>query len=202
MFKPAPILAAAASALGLATLSIAQENIDDQFIAFSDDRNWYLQRSTCTLAHNANGESRAVVWLRLGAGVSLEFVDPALRDVRQGVSTPLVVAVDGAGEDSVGTGIVEEGRRGYGLLVSDEMLERIATGRRLEVRMRGRALLQRDLAGAGPAIAAMRACYEAVAVADRSDSDMDMNIVDAMENQAETTRNEGAPEAMSAPNMM
>lgn len=202
MFKPALLLAAAASAPGLATLSIAQENSDDQFMAFSDDRNWYLQRATCTLAHNVNGESSAVVWFRLGAGVSVEFVDPALRDVRQGVGTPLVVAVDGAGEDSLGTGIVEEGRRGYGLLASDEMLERIATGRRLEVRMRGRALLRLDLAGAGPAIAAMRACYQAVAEADMTALDGNMSTIDAMENRADAMRNEATPEEVSSPNRM
>lgn len=200
MLKAALILAASAAASSLATLSVAQENPDDRYMAFSDDRNWYLQRSTCTLAHNVNGVSRAVVWFRLGAGVSLEFVDPALRDIRQGAEAPLVVAVDGAGEDSFGTGVVEEGRRGYGLLVSDEMLDRIATGRRLEVRTRGRALLQLDLAGAGPAIAAMRACYEAIAVADMTAPDM--NMVDAMENRADALRNEAAPEEMSSSNAM
>jgi len=163
MFKTCLIIAAAASALGLATLSIAQDSRDDEFMPVGNDPNWYLQRSTCTLAHSVNGESAAVVRLNIGMGVEMEFVDPALRRVRQGATAEFTVAVDGAREWSLGTGIEEENRGGYRLSLSNEILRRIAAGRRLEAKTGRQTLLRLDLAGAGPAVNAMRACYDAMA---------------------------------------
>ena len=61
MIKGAFILAASAAVLGLATLSVAQESTDEQYMSVGDEPNWYFQRSTCTLAHNVNGQSPAVV---------------------------------------------------------------------------------------------------------------------------------------------
>jgi len=187
MLKTAFILAASA-ALGL-TLSAAQESTDEQFMPVSDDPNWYLQRSTCTLAHNVNGESRSVVRLRISMGVELDFVDPALRGVRQSDAAQFVVAVDGATEGSFGMGIDEGDRWGYALSVSHELLDRMSTGRRLEARSGGRTLLRLDLAGAAAAIDAMRACHQAMSSAapagdwnmsdNMNDSVMDMNMSDA-----------------------
>ena len=180
MFKAALILAASLALPGLAAFAVAQESMDEQYMPVSEDPNWYLQRSTCTLAHSVNGDSPAVVRFRIGMGVEIEFVDPALRNVRQGVSAEFDVAVDGAREWGMGMGIAEEGRRGYRLsLASYEILDRIGTGRRLEAMTGGRTLLRLDLAGAAPAIAAMRACYDAAAAEADTMVD-DGNISNAM----------------------
>ena len=195
MFKAAFILAASAAMLGLATLSLAQESTDDQFMAVGDSANWYLQRSTCTLAHSVNGQSAAVVRLRISMGVDLEFVDPALRGVRVTETAPFVVTVDGVSEEGFGMGIAEEGRDGYRLGVSHEMLDRIIIGRRLEARSGGRTLLRLDLAGAAPAIDAMRTCHQAFLDSLPPVEDgMAMNAIDAAENAADAARNGVAPQ--------
>ena len=158
MRKPALLLAAPALVLGLATLAVAQDNDPEQYWAVGDGPPWYLQRSTCTLAHNTTGDSLAVVRFRIGMGVEIEFLDPALRRVRVDEPVPIVLSVDGAREEGLGTGIDEGDRRGYRLWVSAEMFARIRTGQRLEASTRGRTLLRLDLGGADRAVAAMEAC--------------------------------------------
>lgn len=160
MLKPALLLAAPALALGLATLAVAQALSDDELFYSIDDQPgpWFLQRSTCTLAHNVNGDSIAVVRFQIGMGVEIEFLDPDLRRVRVDETAPFVVSVDGAGEESLGTGIAETDRQGYRLSVSEELFARIRTGRRLEAGTGGRTLLRLDLAGADRAVAAMEEC--------------------------------------------
>lgn len=210
MFKAAFILAASASALGLATLSLAQEATNDElyYSINQDPGPWFLQRSTCTLAHNVNGDSIAVVRLRIGMGVELEFLDPALRRVEASEAAPFVVAVDGVTEEGFGIGIIEGDRQGYRLSVSPEMLDRIGMGRRLEATTGGRTLLRLDLAGAPAAIAAMNACNEEAANAgnamtDGSDNmtamDMDVNRIDAMEDRADALQNAAIPEDLIRP---
>lgn len=190
MFKAA-FIAAALAGSGLAAFAVAQESTDEQFMPVSDDPNWYLQRSTCTLAHNVNGDSAAVVRFRIGMGTEIEFLDPALRDVRQGVSRMIMVSVDGNAEESYSMGMHEEGRQGYRLSLSHEFLDRISIGRRLEARAGGRTLLGLDLVNAATAVGAMRTCSEAIAEADMNANamDMDMNMVDAMENAADALEN-------------
>lgn len=200
MIRPAFILVAALAGSGLAAFAVAQESTDEQYLSFSDDPNWYLQRSTCTLAHSINGNSLEVVRFRIGMGVEIEFVDPALRSVRQGVTAEFDVAVDGASEWSLGMGIDEGNRRGYRLsLASDEILDRIAAGRRLEATTRGRTLLSLDLAGAEPAIRAMRDCHATMA-GDGSTEDMNMSALNAMDERPGPLENGAEPEAM--PNAM
>ena len=63
MIKAAFILAASASTLGLATLSIAQEAADEQFMRVGSDPNWYLQRAGCTIARSENGDSSEIIRL-------------------------------------------------------------------------------------------------------------------------------------------
>lgn len=167
-------LVLAASALGLATIALAQDNDPEQYWAVGDGPPWYLQRSTCTLAHNATGDSIAVVRFLIGMGIEIEFLDPDLRRVRVDEPVPLVLSVDGALEESLGTGIAEEDRRGYRLWVSEEMLARIRAGRRLEAGTRGRTLLRLDLAGADRAVAAMEECVlEAAAEAVANGNELD-----------------------------
>jgi hypothetical protein len=129
-------------------------------------------------------------------GTEIEFVDPALRDVRQGESRTIMVSVDGNAEESHSMGMHEEGRQGYRLSLSHEFLDRISVGRRLEARAGGRTLLGLDLANAAMAIGAMRTCSEAMAEADMNANamDMDMNMFDAMENAADAARNAATPE--------
>ena len=74
MLKTALILVASASALGLATLSLAQESPDERFMPVGSDPNWYLQRASCMLAHNVNGVSRDLIRLQGVMGVSLEVM--------------------------------------------------------------------------------------------------------------------------------
>ena len=193
MIKAAFILAASASALGLATLSLAQESTDEQFMPVPGQaqENWFLQRASCMLAHNVNGVSRDVIRLQIGMGVSLEVMGERPR-VRNNDTTPIRLLVDGAAEESYGIGLEWEGdgRSGYRISVSDELLDRMSAGRRLEIRTGERSLRAIDLAGAGPAIAAMRACHEEAATAMPDDAnmsamDMDMNLTNAMEAQAD-----------------
>ena len=159
MFKAAFILAAAASALGLATLSAAQESTDEQFMPVGSDPNWYLQRAGCILARSENGDSAEIIRLQIAMGVSLEVIGDRLR-VRNGDTTGIVVLVDGSAEESYGIGFEwEGGRSGYRIPVSDELLDRLGGGRRLEIRAGGRRLRAIDLAGSGQAVAAMRTCY-------------------------------------------
>jgi len=203
MRQAAFISVAAAAALGLAALAIAQESTDEQFMPVGGDPNWYLQRSGCTLARSENGESREVIRLRIAMGVSLEVIGERPR-VRNGDNSPIVVMVDGASEDSFGIGFAwEDGRSGYLISVSDELLNRLSGGRRLEISAGGRRLRAVDLAGAGRAIAAMRACYEAeAAMSDNmAMSDdmmaMDMNFTNAMDDHgAEEGDNMSVPNAM------
>jgi hypothetical protein len=148
----------AASALSLAAVSFAQENDPELYLSIDEQPGpWFLQRSTCTLAHNVNGDSIAVVRFRATIGVEIEFLDPDLR-VRVDEAAPFVVAVDGAREESLGIGIAEGDRQGYRLSVSEGMLARINTGHRLEASTGERALLRLDLAGADRAMAAMDEC--------------------------------------------
>lgn len=161
MIKAALILAASA-ALGIAALAAAQENPDDQFLSVGNDPNWYLQRAGCTLARSENGNSDEVVRLQVAMGAHLEVVGRRPR-VRNNTNAQIVLAVDGASEQSYGIGIEWEGdgRSGYRIPISDDMLQRISAGRRLEIRADGRPLRAVDLAGAGPAIAALQECYAA-----------------------------------------
>lgn len=163
MLKAALILAAALAGSGFAAFAATQESEDEQFLSVGDDRNWYLQRAGCTIARSENGNSDDVIRLRQMMGAHLEVIGHRPR-VRNGDTARIVVAVDGASEESYGIGFAWEDRRsGYRIPISDEMLERIGTGRRLQVSAGGRPLRAVDLAGAGPAIAAMRACYDAMA---------------------------------------
>ena len=167
-------LVLAASALGLAAVGLAQDDPEQYWSIDDQPGPWFLQRSTCTLAHNVNGESIAVVRLRASMGVEIEFLDPDLRGVRVDETAPFVVSVDGAREESFGMGIAEEDRQGYRLSVSDGMLERIRTGRRLEAGTGERTLLRLDLAGAERALAAMEDCIlEAAAHALANGNEMD-----------------------------
>lgn len=203
MRKAAVILAAAMAGSGFAAFAVAQENMDDQFMPISEvDQNWYLQRSTCTLAHSLNGNSPKVVRFRIGMGTEIEFVDPALRDVRQGQSRMIMVSVDGEGaEESYSMGVHEDGRQGYRLSLSHEFLERVATGRRLEARAGGRTLLSLDLDFAEAAIGGMRNCTETMANggADQAYSVENQtytveNRADALDNAADAARNAISPE--------
>lgn len=196
MRKTAIILAAALAGPGFAAFALAQENTDDQFMPISEvDQNWYLQRSTCTLAHSLNGNSPKVVRFRIGMGTEIEFVDPALRDVRQGQSRMIMVSVDGEGaEESYSMGIHEDGRQGYRLSLSGEFLERIATGRRLEARAGGRTLLSLDLDFAEAAIGGMRNCTETMANGGADPATSAENAADAMDNAADAARNAISPE--------
>lgn len=213
MFKAGFIVVASASGLGLASLSLAQDGspdaADERYVAVSaDDPNWYLQQSTCTLAHNFNGDSLAVVRFRVAMGAEIEFVDPALRQVRQGRTATFMVVVDGAAEESIAMGIDEGNRRGYRLsFASYEILDRIGAGRRLEATTGGRTLLRLDLAGAGPAFAAMRACYDAAAQAvPYNMADTDMNFADGMADEADMNAMDmnvtNAMDGMEIPNAM
>lgn len=200
MLKAAFVIAGSASALGLAALAAAQGSTDDDFMPISEvDQNWYLQRSTCTLAHSVNGNSPKVVRLVMGMGTALEFVDPALRNIRPGSSANFTVAIDDATEETYGVALVEESRAGYRLSLSDEMLDRIGSGRRLEARSQGRALLRLDLDNAAMAMNAMRTCQEmatnGAAGAMESSLNESMDAESAARNAIEAT--EGAtPNAM------
>jgi hypothetical protein len=168
--KAAFILAASLAALGLATLAAAQESTDDLFVSVPGDEGpWYLQRSSCTLAHNATDQAEnesergiLVVWFGTGTGTDIEFRDRRLGRGQIEAAATLVVTVDGAARGAYGAqGLVyANGGRGYRLSGPPALLGAIAAGRRLELRRDGRPVLQLDLAGAGPAIAALRACRD------------------------------------------
>ena len=124
-------------------------------------------------------------------GVSLEVIGERLR-IRNGDNSPIVVTVDGAAEESYGIGFEWEGdgRSGYRIPVSDELLDRLSAGRRLEIRAGERPLRAVDLAGAGPAIAAMRACHDMAAMPtpdNMAAMDMDMNFTNAMSEEPDMT---------------
>ena len=156
MIKTAFMLAAAA--LGLTAL--AQDNPDEQYLAVEGDGPWYLQRATCTLAHNDDATG-VTIWFRLGAGLDLEFADRRLRGVRDGSDTELLIAIDGRQDPTFAQGTSwEDGRPGYRMLTLADP-ELLAAGRRLEIRRGGQALVQIPLAGAAPALAALRDCQEA-----------------------------------------
>jgi hypothetical protein len=191
-------LVLAASALGLAAVGLAQENDPDLYISIDDQPGpWFLQRSTCTLAHNVNGNSIAVVRFRASMGVEIEFLDPDLR-VRVDETAPFVVSVDGASEESLGIGIAEGDRQGYRLSAPDGMLVRISTGRLLEASTRGRTLLRLDLAGANRAVAAMEECIletAAAALANGNGMDPFANATDEdWENEFDPYGNGTVPE--------
>lgn len=164
------------------SMPVGEDSDDDLYMPVGEDHDWYLQRSTCTLAHSANGESLEVVRFRQTMGTEIEFVDPALRNVRDGESADFEVAVDGASEQAWGMGIHEDDRQGYLLtLGSPDILDRLAAGRTLEARAGRRTLLRLDLAGAGPAIAALRECSGAMDAA----AEMDTSTTDALEDAAD-----------------
>ena len=155
MIKSAVILAAAA--LGVAAL--AQDNPDEQFLAVEGDGPWYLQRTTCTLARNDDATG-VTIWFRLGMGLDVEFADRRLRGVRDGSDAELVVAIDSRQEQTFAQGTSwEDGRSGYRMLTISAP-DALASGRRLEIRRGGQALVQIPLAGAAPALAAMRDCQQ------------------------------------------
>lgn len=182
MIKTAFILAASVAALGVATLSAAQDNPDEQYWSVTAGRGpWFFQRSTCTLVHNATDQATnerdhaiLVIWFRIGMGTEIEFADRRLRGVRDQEAVLLAVTIDGARQHVYpGLGAVfPEGRQGYRFDGPHELLDAIAAGRRLEVRRGGRAVLQLDLAGAGPAIAALRACHAEAAEPAPGESDI------------------------------
>lgn len=166
--KAALILAASLAGLGLATLAAAQGATDDLYVSVPGDEGpWYLLRSSCTLAHNATDQAEnesergiLVVWFGAGTGTDIEFRDRRLGRGQIGAAATLVVTVDGAAQGTYGAqGLVyANGGRGYRLSGPPALLGAIAAGRRLELRRDGRPILQLDLAGAGAAIAALRAC--------------------------------------------
>jgi hypothetical protein len=167
--KAAFILAASLTGLGLATLAAAQGSTDDLYVSVpGDDGPWYLRRSNCTLAHNATDQAEnesdrgiLVVWFRTGMGTDIEFRDRRLGDAQMRGAATFVVTVDGATQGAYGArGMAYSNRgRGYRLSGPPALLDAIAAGRRLEFRRDGRPVLQLDLTGAGPAIAALRACW-------------------------------------------
>lgn len=167
--RAAVILAASLAGLGLATLAAAQDSTDDLFVSVPGDEGpWYLQRSSCTLAHNAtdNAENESdrgilVVWFGTGTGTDIEFRDRRLAGVQMAGAAAFVVTVDGVRQGVYGArGMAyDNGGRGYRLSGPPALLGAIAAGRRLELRRDGRPVLQLDLTGAGPAIAALRACW-------------------------------------------
>ena len=163
------ILAASLTGLGLATLAAAQGSTDDLYVSVPGDEGpWYLRRSTCTLAHNATDQAEnendrgiLVVWFGTGTATDIEFRDRRLGRAQIGGAATLVVTVDGATKGAYGAQAMAyaEGGRGYRLSGPPELLGAIAAGRRLEFRRDGWPVLQLDLNGAGPAIAALRACW-------------------------------------------
>lgn len=72
-----------------------------------------------------------------------------------------VVTVDGAIQEVYGAQgmLYTNGGRGYRVFGPPALLDAIAAGRRLEFKRDGQPVLQLDLTGAGPAIAALRACW-------------------------------------------
>ena len=168
LIRAAIILAASLAAAGLATSSPAQDDPDEEYWSINEEPGpWYLQRSTCTLAHNATDRAEkerdrgvVVVWFRTGGGAEIAFRDRNSRDrIRDGQPVRLNVTVDGAARPVLGAqGQRFENGRGYRIFAEEAMLDAIAAGRRLEFRRGGRPVLLLDLAGAGPAIAALRAC--------------------------------------------
>lgn len=175
MVKAALILAASV-ALGLATLAGAQDADDEQFWSINDEAGpWWLQRAACILAHNEGDRGTTVIWLRFSSSPDIEFVAPRVGAVREDVHTLLIVTVDGVDEEFGALGVAhEDGRRGYRFFGSDELFDRIGAGRRLEISTEGRELLAIDLANAGPAIAALRACNAAV------EADIDNQVMEEM----------------------
>lgn len=181
MIKAACLLAASAAALGLATLSAAQDNPDEEYWSVTAGGGpWFFQRSTCTPVHNAsdqatneNDHAILVIWFRIGMGSEIEFADRRLRGIRDQEVVPLAATVDGARQDVYrGVGLsFPDGRQGYRFDGPYELLDAIAAGRRLEVRRGGRPVLQLDLAGAGPAIAMLRACHAEAAEGAPEESD-------------------------------
>lgn len=167
--KAAFILAASLTGLGLATLAAAQGSTDDLFVSVpGDDGPWYLRRSNCILAHNATDQAEnesdrgiLVVWFRTGTGTEIQFRDRRLRSAEMRGAATFVVTVDGAMQEVYGAQgmIYANGGRGYRLFGPPALLDAIAAGRRLEFRRDGQPVLQLDLTGAGPAITALRACW-------------------------------------------
>lgn len=177
MVKVGIILAASAAALSAATLGRAQEPSEEYLSVPGRTGPWYLQSSTCTLAHNEGDRGTRVVWFRLSMGAEIEFADRDLRGVRDGEAT-LTLAVDGQAQPvHTAQGVVyEDARGGYRLFGPPEWLDAVATGRRLEVRRAGRPVLQLDLPGAGPAVAALRDCWNEAAATAPDES----NVLNAM----------------------
>lgn len=177
MIKAAFILAA--SALGLETLAVAQDSADDQYLAVADDGPWYLQRSTCTLAHNDNATG-VTAWFRISMGTDIEFADSSLTGVADNEDVGMLIVVDGTAEESFGQGATyDDGRKGYRLFGGQELIDRIGAGRRLELRRGREAVLRLDLAGADVAMSALRACREAELASIEPAMDMDANITNA-----------------------
>ena len=181
MIKAAFLLAAAAAALGLATLTAAQDNPDEEYWTVTDGHGpWFLRArphpgpNATDQATNENDHAILVIWFRIGMATEIEFADRRLRGVRDQEVVALAATVDGARQDVYrGVGLIfPDGRQGYRFDGPYELLDAIAAGRRLEVRRDGQRVLELDLAGAGPAIAALRACHAEAAerAAEESDS--------------------------------
>lgn len=164
MLRPAIAVALMLALPGLAAFAMAQESTGDQFLSVGDDPNWFLQRAGCTLARSENGNGDPVIRFQMGMGAQLEIMGTRPR-VRNNDNVQIVLTVDGVAEQTYGIGLAWEGdgRSGYRIPISDELLERIAAGRRLEIRAGAQGWPAFDLAGAAPAIAAMRACYDEMA---------------------------------------
>lgn len=177
MIKSAVILAAAA--LGVAAL--AQDNPDEQFLAVEGDGPWYLQRTTCTLAHNDDATG-VTLWFRLSMGLDVEFADRRLRGVRDGSDAELVVAIDSRQEQTFAQGTSwEDGRSGYRMLTISDPVD-LEGGRRLEIRRGNQVLVQIPLAGVAPALAALRDCQQAAAdmIVDENAAMPDGNYINAL----------------------
>ena len=177
MIKAALMLAA--SVLGLATLAMAQGLSDDQYLAVAGDGPWYLQRSTCTLAHNDDATG-VTAWFRISMGTDIEFADSSLTSVAEHEDVGMLIVVDGATEETFGQGATyEDGRKGYRLFGGQELIDRIGAGRRLELRRGRETVLRLDLAGADVAMSALRACRDAELATMEPATDMDSNIANA-----------------------
>lgn len=175
MIKAAFMLVAA-SVLGLATLAMAQDPADEDYLAVADDGPWYLQRSTCTLAHNDDATG-VTAWFRISMGTDIEFADRRLTDVEEHEDVAMVIAVDDASEESMAQGVTyDDGRKGYRLFGMQELIDRIGAGRRLELRRGRQAVLRLDLAGADVAVSALSACREAELATMEPAMDMDANF--------------------------
>lgn len=190
MLKAAIILAALAGS-GVAAFAATQQADDELFMPVGENPNWFLQRAGCTIARSENGNSDDVIRLQIQMGAHLEVIGHRPR-VRNGDTAQIALAVDGVSENSYGIGFEwDDGRSGYRIPISDEMLDRIASGRRLQISAGGRPLRTVDLAGGAPAIAAMRTCQDAAMSEPVS---MDNNMVDtnAAGEMAEAAENAAA----------